>query len=73
MDRDLLCGAQLSRPVAAAVFLRFAEKALYNTRIRRAISGTEGNDLAWGGIKFLAQEGARTLHLGRTSIENEWA
>ena len=62
-----------SRPIAAAVFLRFGEKALYKYAASdERYQELRGNDLVmWEGIKFLAQEGARILHLGRTSIEND--
>ncbi len=62
-----------SRPIAAAVFFRLAEKALYKYAASdERYQELRGNDVVmWEGIKFLVQEGARTLHLGRTSIEND--
>jgi hypothetical protein len=62
-----------SRPIAAAVFFRLGEKALYKYAASdERCQALRGNDLVmWEGINFLVQEGARTLHLGRTSIEND--
>lgn len=61
-----------SRPVAAAVFFHFGKKAVYKfgaSDDRHQI--LRGNNLViWEGIRFLAQNGAETLHLGRTSLEN---
>jgi lipid II:glycine glycyltransferase (peptidoglycan interpeptide bridge formation enzyme) len=61
-----------SRPIAAAVFFRLGEKGLYKYAASdERYQELRGNDLVlWEGIKFLAQEGARTLDLGRTSLEN---
>ena len=62
-----------SRPIAAAVFLRLGGKALYKYAASdERYQELRGNDLVmWEGIKFLAPEGVRTLHLGRTSFEDE--
>jgi GNAT acetyltransferase-like protein len=62
-----------SQPIAAAVFLRFDKKALYKYAASdERYQELRGNDLVmWEGINFLLQEGAQTLHLGRTSIEND--
>lgn len=62
-----------SRPIAAAVFFRLGEKALYKYAASdERYQELRGNDLVlWEGIKFLVQEGARTLHLGRTPLEND--
>jgi hypothetical protein len=62
-----------SRPIAAAVFLRFAGKGLYKYAASdERHQELRGNDLVmWEGIRCLVQEGAHTLQLGRTSIEND--
>ena len=62
-----------SRPIAAAVFLRLGQKALYKYGASdERYQEFRANDLVmWEGMKFLVQKGARTLHLGRTSIENK--
>ena len=62
-----------SRPIAAAVFFRLGEKALYKYAASdERYQELRGNDLVmWEGINFLAHEGARSLHLGRTSLEND--
>lgn len=62
-----------SRPIAAAVFFRLGEKALYKYAASDdRFQELRGNDLVmWEGINFLAREGARSLHLGRTSLEND--
>ena len=62
-----------SQPVAAAVFLRLGEKALYKYAASdERYQVLRGNDLVmWEGINFLVREGVHTLHLGRTSIEDD--
>ena len=61
-----------SRPVAAAVFFHFGKKAVYKFgACDERLQEFRGNNLAmWEGIKFLAQRGVETLHLGRTSLGN---
>jgi len=61
-----------SRPVAATVFFHFGKKAVYKFGASdEDLRELRGNNLAmWEGIKFLAQRGVETLHLGRTSLEN---
>ena len=62
-----------SQPIAAAVFFQRGEKALYKYAASdERYQELRGNDLVmWEGINFLVQGGARTLHLGRTAIEND--
>jgi hypothetical protein len=61
-----------SRPVAAAVFFHFGKKAVYKYAASdEKLQEFRGNNLVmWEGIKFLAQINTETLHLGRTSIDN---
>jgi hypothetical protein len=62
-----------ARPVAAAVFFGIGPKSVY----KFAASDEKfrdfcGNNLVlWEGIKFLAREGGKILHFGRTALENE--
>jgi CelD/BcsL family acetyltransferase involved in cellulose biosynthesis len=62
-----------SRPIAAAVFFQFEKKAVYKFGASdERLQELRGNNLTmWEGIRFLAQNGAETLHFGRTSLEND--
>jgi hypothetical protein len=62
-----------SRPVAAAVFFHTGKKAVYKFGASdQKHQDLRGNNLVmWNAIRFLAQNGIETLHLGRTSRENE--
>lgn len=62
-----------SRPVAAAVFFHFGNKAIYKfSASDERLWEFRGNDLiVWEGIRFLSLKGAATLHFGRTSVEND--
>jgi CelD/BcsL family acetyltransferase involved in cellulose biosynthesis len=62
-----------SRPVAAAVFFQFGKKAVYKFGASdERVQDLRGNNLTmWEGIKFLAKNGAESLHFGRTSLEND--
>jgi len=59
--------------VAAAIFFHFGKNAVY----KFGASDTScqelraNNLIIWEGIRFLSQNGASTLHLGRTSLEND--
>lgn len=62
-----------SHPIAGAVFLLFGDNAIYKYAASdERYQQMRGNDvIMWEGIKFLTQGRARTLHLGRTSIDND--
>jgi CelD/BcsL family acetyltransferase involved in cellulose biosynthesis len=62
-----------SRPIAAAVFFQFGRKAVYKFGASdERLQDLRGNNLImWEGIRFLAQNGAESLHFGRTSLEND--
>jgi len=62
-----------SCPVAAAVFFHVGKKAVYKFGASdERLQQLRGNNMViWEGIRFLAQNGAETLHLGRTSLEND--
>lgn len=61
------------RSAAGALFFWWRDKALYKFGASdNALQALRGNDLVmWEAIKFLAQGGAKTLHFGRTALENE--
>ena len=61
------------QPIAAAVFFQQGEKALYKYGASdERYQELRGNDLVmWEAINFLVQERARTLHLGRTEVDND--
>jgi lipid II:glycine glycyltransferase (peptidoglycan interpeptide bridge formation enzyme) len=61
------------RVVASAVFFHFGKKAVYKFGASdEKLREFRGNNLVmWEGIRFLAQNGAETLHFGRTSLEND--
>jgi hypothetical protein len=60
-------------PVAAAVFLQFAHRAVFKYGASRAgVSPLRANDLVmWEAILWLATHGCRHLDLGRTSLWND--
>jgi hypothetical protein len=62
-----------SRCVAAAIFFHFDNKAVYkfSASDERCQELRGSNLIIWEGIRFLLQNGAATLHFGRTSLENE--
>ena len=59
--------------VAAAIFFHFDKKAFYKfSASDERWQQFRGNNLIiWEGIRFLSQNGAATLHFGRTSLEND--
>ena len=61
-----------SKPVAAAVFFQLGKKALYKYAASdETLQELRGNNVVvWEGMRFLVQEGAETLHFGRTSLDN---
>jgi hypothetical protein len=61
-----------SRPIAGAVFLRNAGKAIYKYAASdERYQQFRGNDLVlWRAIEFSALEGTQTLNLGRTASDN---
>ena len=61
------------RPIAAAMFLKLGRHAVYKFGASdERVQALRGNNLAmFEGIKYLAEEGAETLHFGRTDKENE--
>jgi len=60
-------------PIAAAMFLKLGRHAVYKFGASdERVQALRGNNLAmFEGIKYLAEEGAETLHFGRTDKENE--
>jgi Acetyltransferase (GNAT) domain len=62
-----------SRPFAAAVFFQFGKNAIYKFGASdEAFQEFRGNNLVmWEAIKFLIGHGFRSLHFGRTDLENE--
>ena len=62
-----------TRTIAAAVFFHLGKKAVYKFGASDERSqDLRGNSLVmWNAIEFLAHKGFETLHLGRTSMENE--
>ena len=61
-----------THPVAAAVFFHFGKNAVYKfCASDERYQQVRGNNLVlWEGIRFLTENGAETLHLGRTGREN---
>jgi hypothetical protein len=61
------------RPVAAAVYFHFGKKAVYKFGASdESLQDLRGNNFVmWEAIQFLAQNGAESLHFGRTSLGNE--
>jgi hypothetical protein len=62
-----------SRPIAAAIFFRFGKNALYKYGAsNEKFQELRANNLVmWQGIQFLARNGARKLHFGRTECNND--
>ena len=60
-------------PIAAAMFLKLGRHAVFKFGASdERVQALRGNNLAmFEGIKYLAEEGAETLHFGRTDKENE--
>ena len=58
---------------AVAVFFHFGKNAVYKfgatDESRQELRAN--NLIIWEGIRFLSQNGASTLHFGRTSFEND--
>jgi hypothetical protein len=61
------------RPIAASVYFQFGSRAVYKYGASdEAFQHLRGANLVmWEAIKWHARNGAKTLHLGRTSIGNE--
>lgn len=62
-----------SRSCAAAVFFQFGKNAVYKfSASDEVFQEFRGNNLVmWEAIKFLIRDGARMLHFGRTSLDND--
>ena len=62
-----------SRRISAAVFFQVGKKAIYKFGASdERFQELRGNNLVmWEGIRFLVQNGAETLHFGRTSLQND--
>jgi lipid II:glycine glycyltransferase (peptidoglycan interpeptide bridge formation enzyme) len=62
-----------SRPIAAAIFVRFGKNALYKHAAsdKRFQEFRANNLVMWRGIQFLARNGTEKLHFGRTACEND--
>ena len=61
-----------SDAVAAAVFLQIKKAAYKFAAPDGRLQNFRGNSLViWEGIRFLMQNGAEELHLGRTSSKND--
>ena len=60
------------RAVAAAMFFTFRKQAVYKYGASdERFQESRGNNLVmWEGIKHLARNGCESLHLGRTSLQN---
>jgi hypothetical protein len=60
-------------PIAAAMFFRLGRHAVYKFGASdKRLQELRANNLAmFEGIKYLAEQGAETLHFGRTDKENE--
>ena len=61
------------RPLAASVYFQLGDRAIYKYGASdEKLQHLRGANLVmWEAIKQLARNGARTLHLGRTSIGHE--
>lgn len=59
--------------LAAAVFFQFGQKAVYKFGASdESLQEFRGNNLVmWAAIRFLADHGAKSLHLGRTDLGND--
>ena len=66
-------GSCQERPIAASVYFQLGARAVYkygaSDEAFQQLRGT--NVVMWEAIKWHARHGAKTLHLGRTSIGNE--
>ena len=62
-----------SRPVAGNVYFVFGKRAVYKfgASDESAQEFRVSNLVMWEGIRYLAQNGAESLHFGRTSVANE--
>jgi Acetyltransferase (GNAT) domain len=62
-----------SRSFAAAVFFQFGKNAIYKFGASdEAFQELRGNNLVmWEAIKFLIRHGFKSLHFGRTDLDNE--
>src|SRR5204862_7999829 len=62
-----------SRPIAAAVFLRFGKNAVYKygASDKRFQEFRANNLVMWQGMQLLARTGVEKLHFGRTDSEND--
>lgn len=62
-----------SRFLAGAVFFQYGETAVYKFGASDEVfQEFRGNNLVmWEAIKFLARNGCKTLHFGRTSLDND--
>jgi lipid II:glycine glycyltransferase (peptidoglycan interpeptide bridge formation enzyme) len=62
-----------TKPIAAAVFLHSGATALYKYGASdEGVQELRGNNLVmWEGIKRLTGKGLKTLHFGRTSVDND--
>jgi CelD/BcsL family acetyltransferase involved in cellulose biosynthesis len=60
-------------PIAASVYLKMGTRAVYKFGASdESFQQLRGSNLVmWEAIKWLASHGATTLHLGRTSLNNE--
>jgi hypothetical protein len=64
---------QGAEPVAALVFFYFGRRAIYKygASDERHLNLRANNLAMWEGIRWLAHQGFRELHFGRTSLGNE--
>lgn len=62
-----------NRPIAASVYFRLGTRAIYKFGASdESFQQLRGSNLVmWEAIKQLAHDGAKTLHLGRTSVGND--
>jgi len=62
-----------NRPIAASVYFQLGTRAVYKYGASdEAFQHLRGANLVmWEAIRWLTRQGAKTLHLGRTSIGNE--
>jgi lipid II:glycine glycyltransferase (peptidoglycan interpeptide bridge formation enzyme) len=69
----IVLAQKATKPIAAAVFLHSGTTALYKYGASdERIQEVRGNNLVmWEGIRRLAGQGLKTLHFGRTSVEND--
>jgi hypothetical protein len=69
----IVTASHQNRPIAASVYFQLGDRAVYKFGASdEAFQQLRGTNLVmWEAIKWHALNGARTLHLGRTSIWNE--